>query len=681
MNTELVSLTNLLKDILKNNRVSLTESIPPEIYDKYIFPYRRNIITSNIIPIEDLLSLEEIQWDLVQAHPNLTIEIIQNNFSKFDFPILIKNLELTPKLNLEELCQVLEANEINSKSGTLTSRASWEAIEECPRLTSELIWKYIKNFNLMMIFKQIDLKQISQKNILELLGNYYSKNDIDLISLINLKFPFDVFYKILSNVTTIQKPSHVVCKINTDLHTEFMDSYFEVYNPAVSWIRELELIYNILTPKGRYLDPKVFLEKMIEKLLNLSYVTPKEFTYLIDRELITKFPHQPIKYRRISLLFYQKAISQSIELDGAIPIGKLTLNEYDILLKVKAKGCYPSKILTISHFENVCTDYINQRQRNQYYSNPANHLVQLIIDFLIEKKDHPRIICDLYHQSQDSTNSNVALWEMVTEYNTKLYQVLPEQFLYLWFLDDFKFMNINFKKKTYYSGGGLSDKFVNLLGSRKFSQKFIRTLLESTKTTDSMRGTIILRQKLTPKLVNDFENKLDWNLLSFNSVWKEYPADNFEKIPKFDQKNFWLWATPAEKYDCLVKIKSPRPITIWAEDSNWVVMTNVIKMSHNIIDLNKNQNPYNCYASSYYRCPSGCRCALCLDYKVKALLHRGYGASQYRFRKKRTYGKSDLLALKTYRFLLSDLNIFDDGTDLNIITQTPPVLMPSGATM
>lgn len=653
MNSYLISLIDLLEDILEHNQVILTKSVSPGVYEKHIYPHREKIICSSIVPIEDLLRLEEVQWHQVQLHPDLTIQIVEKHFENFNFLDLIENL----RINFEFLCQMLE--ERNPRS------PFWENIKNSSRLTSKIILKYKKHFDLAEIDQLIHF-EMSIREKKELLEYHYAKNPIDLELLIKFKLPFEVFYNIISKPTiTIDD----FFGLPDDDQREIIDLYFEVYSPSVNLVKELELIYRLFCKKLNYFDRHIFEKQIVKNLLDRSYVAPNEFKYLIKHKIITKFPSIPIKYRRISALFYRKVRSKVIKLPTLIHKGKLTTREYKKLLKKKNR--YPSKLLSIAHLKNV--------------SSTLNDDKEKVKNFLIENKDCHHIIADLYNQCQKSLDFK-EFWELITNHPStvnSIFNILPEQFLYLWYLDKFAINKI-FHGNSYIKSLDESylSEFSSLLRSREFSPEFLRLILEDKDSliysTQEPMQTIALRQKLTPDLVNDFWDKFNPLFLHLNSVWKKYPANMFNHAPIMNLKNFWLWATPEEKYDYLKKLKSPYQITLWDEDPNWVVLSNIIKDKDNY-NLNYMISArYNCYYSNIHDCTNSnsCKCGCCTHgYSVRSLIRSNKWYPEYRFRKKKVYGKNEQHLVSTYRFLLSDLNIFEDKTQLSIITETPAVLM------
>jgi len=582
--------TEFLRSIFTNNNLVLDQAIPDQIYQEVVHPVRHLIKTKKYIPIDDLLSISliPIPWESIGNHPGITLKIIKEHFLKLNFKDMVSN----PKVELEQLCLIVNQNTFNESKSALVSKS--KVIFESSRITANLILKFSEpGFKLGSdTLNTLDFTGILEQDKIKILKMYHG-NSVDYI-LILIKAGFSHY--VFCNLIQLFFKSGACQDARYTYHNEIAKLYLNKYQSSPNFIRNVVLFYKLLSSRGAQYS--TLGSRLGNELALNSETRISDLKYLIQRKIITHFPYKQ-KYRSMASFFYQELLKGNINVDSVVE-DQLTLAERNYVL---------DKVISRYSLRSFSLTSLSQIKYLMHPGVQSHNLRAIMITFLNKYYDYPQIINDFYV----NIKKNTPFYTTFIGINLNLCQTKPlsETFLVLYLPD--------YLSRTNSSSGGW----------HTFCFKFNKLSPECLGDVVSMSPSPLLKQiinqisiyqTLTPEFINKYSSLLNWNLLKFNEVWTKYPHDLFKKLPVFNQENFWLWASTEEKMKKITSFKLPEgEIYQWDQDPDWIVVSHAlahhsgsiklfcfhilcssdIKCSHNACKILKSDREY--YSQSSYQ--------------------------------------------------------------------------------
>jgi len=546
MNKEI---NEFFKSIFINNKLTLDQPIPDQIYKELVYPVRHLIKTKKYIPINDLLDLDSVPWESISQHPEITLNIIKDNFHKLNFENLVEN----PKVDLEQLHLIIKQNPFNDSKVSLGRKT--KTIFESSGITPNLVLKFANSTTKLELetFTFLDFTGISEQNKIKILKMYHGDDSSYILTLIEAALPHHIFYRLLQNwfKSQIFLKSHYAYSSGY-----FVRSYVEIYQSSPSFIKDMILFYKLCK---QFNHDRSFGAKLGEILVQNSTTQISDLKQLIQEGIITVFPNK-VKHRHIASFFYQELLKRNITVD-LTTLGKqafqLTLVERNYIMDILfLKSSFPVfELCSPSQIKYLMHSYIRR-----------NHSGSIIGIFLNKYHDYPQIINDFYH----NLKKNMLYRDFISAGNP--IGQSSEVFLVLC-LPDYVNSPFNIRwSNTIFTKQKLSPACLNdVLSIEPFPTSAFQAF-------QHIINIISTYQPLTPELINKYSSILNWDLLKFNEVWTKYPHDLFNKLPIFDQDNFWLWASTEEKMEQIRSFGFPESeIYQWEKDSDWIIVPHAIK--------------------------------------------------------------------------------------------------------
>jgi hypothetical protein len=527
-----------LKVIFVNNHITLHVTPPKELYDTVICKNIRNITNKELLPLKDILefihnsvNLKGDEWDCVAMHPDIDLEIIKKYWKNLKFMLLCNNKHIETKI----LCELLIDLEISKQVCSSTLHIYWDLIFKEGMIDIDIYFKYFSKFKINLeILKNLKLdttliNEIEKVNILkkfECCKKYEEADVCDAImNILCGNFKHHNLLIILKKLFKKSMPGIGMSQINSLMmgyYGNIIRKYFNIYEKEHTFIYLLCEFYEFLSEINLG-NLKCLNHVIVNELVQKSNILVCDLKYLINKKIITILPSNPIKYKHQANYLFQEYINGNLEGYRPTERGQYTFKQFKTLM------CHSnhSKFNGIFHFDDI-KFYI-------YYDNYNNNNKKTLIT--THEKFDLHTLNDIYKNNKKLSRDII------------LHPYIIEIFLYPTIFNNF---SMHKSRET----------FTKLLSEYCPSSLELEFILENVRLHQRDQGLVSINPNLTPYLINKYDSKLDWNVLKFNIVWIMYPHTDFNKLPVFDDDNFWLWATPQEKLKKIEGFSLKFPVTL-----------------------------------------------------------------------------------------------------------------------
>lgn len=409
---------------------------------------------------------------------------------------------------------------------------SWDYISTRTDLTMDFITKYIKKLNLSNILENNKLSYNFINKCLNkctyIYEHYYWIDSFNKISKhillsdhLEYKEKLQLIKVYINNIISryATNPSMDIKFLKADLsviHSIYLNNIFDKTD-GLSFVKFIQLLRVIKPVMNLLFSNEIF--KFFNKDKH-SLLTKFEWIYLINNELIG-YPSNNLQISQSVLKIFVENVTKF----EIIHIHE-TLNYYDI-----------DKLITVK-FNNINIDVFLKK------------FSQIMIPNLI-----PYWFLKKYQKELDWT---ALILNIIQKYNTD--QINPDIFLQ-WFNDNINFILISvtdfIKLNKCHIPEILLEKYINhhnlfpessmitIFANQNISIKTIEII--APFISDKEWDQISLCQILSPEFIKKYKKKLNWDNLAFNPTWQLFPHDQFDKLPKFDDKNEMLWMSLDQK--------------------------------------------------------------------------------------------------------------------------------------
>ena len=636
------TITFLNKVFEHNSEIKINSKPPKELYENVIKNHINNIDIEDksFLPIEDLLELGNTSedWRCISAHSNINSDIIKKYFGKLDFATVTKNENISGK----ELCQILIDLETSEKIDDDVLNKCWSQIINNSTLNIDDYVKYQKKFNkeplclkmlkninvdsknlheidIIKIFDNFTFNDVNDKYCYRPSGVYHNIIDIedyllDTIIIVlgysfkyhNLMLSLNRIFKgvhkkkgISTNPNNINKiiTKHDSCK-KLSIYELLINTYMENYGRDNNFKYQFVKFYEFLL--AQYLLPNKITylgQSIINNFVQNSYISQNDLKYFIDKKIITILPSVTVEYKQHAEFLFSEYDKGNIK--GCLPSsqGKYTNEQYIKLVSTFDENGEHN--ITYRDMERILQLNVTGRATNNYNYN--NTIV--IYGEIACVKSHYDLhtLHDMYKKLNKLSKN-----ETYKNFTLKIHNTLFEDFLYQFIFNDF-----NISKCS-------RDEFFKYSVDYKLSPLKLEFILQNMNLNPDEASLISLQSNLTPHLINKYESIFDWHLLKFNRVWLMYPHKDFNKLPVFDEDNFWLWASPQEKIKKIEEMKLRFKFNI--VDDNYIELDNHNKCTVKRMFDYECDNYYNFHqsSSSYLNINKQCnqKCLLCNPIQV-----------------------------------------------------------------
>jgi hypothetical protein len=640
-----------------NSEIKINSKPPKELYENVIKNHINNIDieAKSFIPIEDLLELGNTpeDWMCISAHSDINSDIIKKYFGKIDFAMVTKNENISGK----ELCQILIDLETSEKIDDNVLNKCWSQIINNSTLNIDDYVKYQKKFNkeplCLKMLKNIDVdsKKLHEIDIIKIFDNFtfndvngkYSyrpsgvyHNIIDIEDylldtiIIVLGYSFE-HHHLMSSLNSIVKGvhkkkggatnpnninniilKHDACK-KKEIYTLLINTYMENYGHDNNFKYQFMKFYEFLLGQYLLLNKTYLGQSIINNFVQNPYISQNDLKYFIDKKVITILPSVTVEYKQHAEFLFSEYDKGNIK--GCLPSsqGKYTNKQYIKLVSTFDE--HGEHNITYRDIERILQlNVVAKRNTNYNYNNTI-----VIYHEIAGVKSHYDLhtLHDIYKKLNKLSKNKT-----YKRFTFEIHNTLFEDFLYQFIFNDF---NISTSSR---------DKFFKYSVNYKLSPLKLEFILQNMNLNPDEASLISLQSNLTPHLINKYGSIFDWHLLKFNRVWLMYPHKDFNKLPVFDEDNFWLWASPQEKIKKIEEMKLRFKFNI--VDDNYIELDNNNKCS--VARCNDNYDDYYNFHQSrftYLNINKQCnqKCLLCNPIQAKnstknyhyKIYQRGYG--------------------------------------------------------
>ena len=640
-----------LQQVFSTNKIKLPSKPPEELYKHVIKNNISNIENKQLLPITDLIKTNNPDWDFIVKHPDINIKIIKEHFYKLDFKTLIENKTENKKtLSKDKLCKILvELEKKHNKKLT----TYWDLILTHGKININTIIKYQNNFNkdslhwgilyniyitdnfnyenqmTDMVVKFLNALTCDNENFNKKFATTCEGFDTYILNIILIILRFSMDYRnfIICIIKIMNLIKEYECKkvkgkggiINYNYQWRYqtksiedyikvIEKFDELYKHNTNFIFMLKEFSDVLA-KQQYICRNLLSDAILNTLIQKSNIFPEDLLYLINNKIITKLPTKPIKYRSHANILFEEYINGNIQ--GCTPenIGKYTVKEFKKLRQLHPPQGYPNSIYTLDDITLICHNNIETLNKFDNYT-----------------------LNEIYNSLKKiNLGYQVGLSKVV---NTFLYPIIFD----------------NFTIPT------SRDAFIVLLESdNKFNELQLEFILQNVRLTGIELSLISIQSNLTPYLINKYQSKLDWDVLRFNIIWLMYPPEVFNKLPVYDDDNFWLWASPSEKIKAIEKMN--------LECSFRIVDNNYIEFYSDNKFLYHNNKIY-CEGISDFHTNTKCKnnCILCNDQGLMYAWKRNTQYDSIAIHTKQLKYDDELLKKKIKLFLPSSMIKYNNKT-------------------
>jgi hypothetical protein len=548
--------TKFLEEVFASNNITLPSIPPIELYEILICKNIHNITNKEFLPLKSLLEfihdskdLNGNEWDYVALHPDININIIKEYWAHIDFKLLVKNKDVDRDL----LCQLLIDLETSGELSGKELDNNWQFILKNGifMMDIDLYFKYPGKFKVCKeSIEYIDVDNINNTNITDIdkikfFDKFiYGSGEVDMFHAISciLDFSFKHYNLLIALKKTFKRNKDVwtapAIKKSMFNYKLVIDKYFNIYEKEPAFIHLLRDFYEVLSAVGFH-NLECLNQVIINKLTQKSNIFTHDLKYLINKKIITILPSNPVKYKDHANYLFQEYINGNIKGYRPTKRGQYTFKQFKKLM------CHSdlSKFNGIFHFEDIkfYIEDIKFCNKSNYYSNNNDGVtIQRKFKKSTEKFD--------LHTLND-------IYKNIVRYsdNTILCAYIMKIYLYPTIFNNFSI----FKSRH---------TFKEILEEGLLSSSELEFILENVQLRQHEKGLVSINSNLTPYLINKYNSKLDWNVLKFNAVWLKHPHTDFNKLPVFDDDNFWLWATPLEKIKKIEEFRLKFPFKLIGDE-------------------------------------------------------------------------------------------------------------------